>query len=204
MDAVSLFSTDTGWELGEPEGNRNSIENIGAVRGPLEGWDPVCMPATAPGPFGVPAHGGDRYEVVAGKDDSDRDNSFCYFNVFDADIFVESGFTLSYWAYHGLSPSGETANVSMDWRLSNGDYLRDFLGEDYLRDQNGVRIHSAFRQDATGEWLYVEIDLIPLQDEMIDCLMFAYDDPYPDFPDNPRGIFLSFVDDVRMTRVIDD
>ncbi len=81
----------------------------------------------------------------------------------------------------------------MDAALTNGVVARDFDNGTGWRitDQYGVRAHPMYRNDPLNQWYYVEVDLSPMAGNIIDYIMFAYDDN----AFSETGHYRAYVDD---------
>lgn len=183
---------ETGWEDGQPRGFEKRVEyrrNVTSCLSPDQ--PPACLRLDRSRNIVRTGH----YSLRVGGC-SNAPQAYCYYRVFNTEIPIKQGMKLSYYIYHprtwGDSPN--TNKVSVDGHFADGNTIRDF-GGGILKDQYGVRIHPAARQDPYDTWYYVEVDLSPAAGKTLDTIMFAFDD---NRPGGFTGRYIAFIDDFKI------
>jgi hypothetical protein len=159
-----------GWEDGQALGFSNRIEYVQNVAGYNNSYNPPPQASrvTQEGPPMAP-NGGSYYLRVAGY--SQAANSFIYFRLFDVNIPIQSGMKLRFWIY-----PQERSTFSIDGHFTDGNTMRNLYIGDYLKDQNGVRIHPGLRGAyAAGQWYAIEVDLYRAVGKTLDYVMVGFD-----------------------------
>ncbi|RKX69632.1 hypothetical protein DRP53_07625 [candidate division WOR-3 bacterium] len=180
-DEYDLFFT--GFEPGDPYPFTDSVIELANVTGPWGGPKPECGVVTQE--MGVPVPAGTHYLRVAGEDTSSLNNSYCYFLCFNKPIPVDSGTFLSYLIYHYLKK-----HVAIDLYCTDGTKLRHLSP----LDQNENPAYPEGRNYPLKEWLYVEVDLLPIVDKEISYISVGYDDN----PNKETGNFRAYLDQIRI------
>jgi ELWxxDGT repeat protein len=175
----------SGWENGEPHGHVNQIEYYHNVAGYYDNWNP---PPECGRRYHETWRTGNYSLMIAGY--SRASYSYCYYRVFDNNIYVTKGLKIGYWIYHYKG----TYKVSVDGHFTDGTTLRDFYNNGFITDQHGVRIHPAARRDPMKQWYYVEVDLSRAAGKTIDFLMFAFDNGNDGF----TGQYRAYIDDLKI------
>jgi hypothetical protein len=185
-----VFST--GWEDGQPIGYWNKIQYSRSVAGYYNTWNPppeagrVTLESWATP--GMVSNGGKYYLRVAGY--SQAPYAYMYFRLFDTNITIREGMKLRYWIYNY-----RRSTFAIDGHFADGSTLRDFYNGDYLKDQNGVRIHPTSRRAyGTGQWHYVEVDLSRAAGRTLAYLMVAFDNG----GDGYTGQVRAYIDNVSI------
>jgi hypothetical protein len=160
----------TGWEDGQPLGYGNRVEYVRSVAGYNNSSNPPpeATRATQEGPPMAP-NGGSYYLRVAGY--SQASYAYVYFRLFDTNIPIQRGMKLRFWIY-----PQQSSTFAIDGHFTDGNTMRDLYNGDFLKDQNGVRIHPGVRGVyAAGQWHYIEVDLSRAAGKTLDYLMVAFD-----------------------------
>jgi hypothetical protein len=118
-------------------------------------------------------------------DVDDGEDSYCYFLLFEDDIIIMNGTKLRYHIFHV-----DSQNVAVGFVTKDGISLFD-TG---LTDQNGLPIAPEYRQNPLNEWLYIEVDLTPLEGKVIDYIIAGYNDPVS----IETGNFRSYIDNLSI------
>jgi hypothetical protein len=175
---------ETGWENGQAEGVADRVLYSKDVAGFFNSSNP---PPECSRRYREIVRIGDYSLMIAGY--SRADYSFCYYRVFDLNLNVVPGMKIGYWIYHAQG----TPKIAVDGHFADGNTIRDF-GGGVLRDQLGVRIHPAHRQDPMNQWHYVEVDLSPAVGKKLTTLLFAFDNGGDKF----KGPYRAYVDELKI------
>lgn len=174
----------TGWETGEPLGYDSVVlASSGNVQGA------VCAPVAAEG--SVSPFRGNGMLVAAGNVVNTDSTGYCYTWLFnDAlkefnNIKIVSGMKLVYRVLHRYNP-----HLSVDFKCTDGTELRNQAS---ITDQNGVRLHPAYRNDALDQWVRVEADLSPLAGKIIEQVNIGFEEA------SQTGPYRSYIDDLQFT-----
>ncbi|MCX5907528.1 MAG: hypothetical protein NTY64_10155, partial [Deltaproteobacteria bacterium] len=167
---------ESGWEDGQEPGLPNQVLYSNDVA------NPRCSRQAL-----QDSHNGGYGLMVTGE--SRAAYAYSYHKVFDLNIPVVNGMKIGYWIYHVEG----TGKIAVDGQFTDGNTLRDFGGQ-LLKDQNGIPIHPAHRQDPMDEWVYVEVDLSAAAGKTLDYIMFAFDNGNDGF----KGQYLAYVDDFKI------
>ncbi len=189
---VSRILLSTGWENGQILGYSDRIQ----YRANVAGWYGNESPPPECSRRQEIRRSGSWAEMIAGRDMSSSQNSYCYYRVFEDNIEIREGTMIAFWIYHDTSLGADvtaTKHVSVDGATTDGLTLRDFdNGAGWrITDQWGVRTHPALRNDPINQWYYVEVDLTPMAGRILDYIMFAYDDN----AFSETGRYRAYVDD---------
>lgn len=167
----------TGWDGTNPVGRTNVVDHAKDFGYPELGVreEQAAAPIPDPGTF----FGYDflsHYLMAKGYFGSS--DSYCYFSLFDDDSDYQTPFKLkphtylSVWYYHY-----QLGNCMIDAEIVNpvtGEffYLSEFSYEgDYVVDQNGTRIHPAYRcDDPTDSWQFASFNLSIVYWSCPECL----------------------------------
>jgi hypothetical protein len=175
----------TGWEDGEWHGLENTLQYPAYnCAGYFNSYNP---PPECGRRYIERVRSGEYSLLVAGY--SQAQYSYCYYRLFELNRVVQPGMKIGYWIYH-VEGRGK---IAVDGHFTDGTTLRD-LGNHAIRDQYGVPIHPAWRQDPMNQWHYVEVDLAPAVGKTIDFLMFAFDNGNQGYV----GPYRAYVDDFRV------
>ncbi|MEV6928138.1 GH92 family glycosyl hydrolase [Dactylosporangium sp. NPDC051485] len=175
----------TGFEPGDPQPTwTNSVESSLNVTG-------YCCGLTAmeSGVRNETAHTGTTALMYSGYDTSTT-GSYSYNRVFDVDIPIGPGSTLSYWVY---PQSGGNLDVAVDLIFTDGSSLRDSGAV----DQHGVRVHPMFQGNGSvlsfDTWNYVTSNIgAYVAGKTVDRILIAYDQPAN------TGPFRGYFDDISI------
>ncbi len=174
----------TSFENGEPLPFADSVYAIQGVDGYGSAPRPEAGRMTQE--LGVPVLTGNYYLRIAGEDISSSQNSYCKYLLFDIpNIPINKSTFLSYHIY----PYQKT-------HLMLGIITTDGLELQYSEciDQNENQMDPEKRNESTGNWWYIEADLYPLYNRVIDKIYFVYDD----YPNSEVGNYRCYVDDIRI------
>ncbi len=174
---------ESSWEDGQNFGFTDRMEYSKDVAGyyGTSSPPPECHRVSGAG------HSGSYFLLLTGN--SRASYAYCYHRVFDLNIPVGSGMKIGYWIYHNQG----TPKIAVDGHFTDGNTLRDFGGH-ILKDQNGVPIHPALRQDPMNQWVYVEVDLSPAAGKTLASILFAFDNGGDGF----TGRYMAYVDDFKI------
>ncbi|MER7281242.1 GH92 family glycosyl hydrolase [Dactylosporangium sp. NPDC000244] len=136
------------------------------------------------------AHTGTNALMYSGADTSTT-TSYSYNRVFDVDIAVGPGTTLSYWVF---PQSGGNLDVAVDLAFTDGTYLRDSGAV----DQHGVRLHPQYQGSGNvlffDTWNFVTSNIgANVAGKTIDRILIGYDKP------DGTGTFRGYFDDLSIT-----
>ncbi len=174
---------ESSWEDGQNLGFIDRVEYSKDVAGyyGTSSPPPECHRVSGAG------HSGNYFLLLTGN--SRASYAYSYHRVFDLNIPVVSGMKIGYWINHNQG----TSKIAVDGHFTDGNTLRDFGGH-ILKDQNGVPIHPALRQDPMNQWVYVEIDLSPAAGKTLASILFAFDNGGDGF----TGRYMAYVDDFKI------
>ncbi|KUL33026.1 GH92 family glycosyl hydrolase [Actinoplanes awajinensis] len=135
------------------------------------------------------AHTGTAALMYSGNDLS-ATTSYSYQKVFDVDLPVTTGSTLSYWVY---PQSGGHLDVAVDLAFTDGTFLRDSGAV----DQHGVRLHPSFQGNgsvlAFNTWNNVTSAIgVYAAGKTVDRILIGYDQPAN------TGTFRGYFDDITI------
>jgi predicted alpha-1,2-mannosidase len=176
----------SGFETGDPQPTwQNSVESSANVGG-------YCCALTAmeSAPRNETAHTGVSALMYSGNDLS-ATSSFSYNRIFDVDIPIGAGSTLSYWVY---PQSGGHLDVAVDLIFTDGTNLRDSGAV----DQHGVRVHPTFQGNGSvlgfNQWNNVVSNIGNyVAGKTVDRILIAYDQPLN------TGTFRGYFDDIQIS-----
>jgi hypothetical protein len=167
----------SGWEDGQPQGNGNQVVYSKDVAGPFNTMNPGPECSRR---INEVQHGGASALMISGW--SNNAYAYCYYKLFDDNIPIRAGTQLKYWIWHQ-----GTAQISVDGHFTDGSTIRDggFV------DQNGRSIHPGARNEAVGQWVYVEVNLSAAAGKTLDFVMIGFDNGGDGF----TGPYRAYVDD---------
>jgi hypothetical protein len=188
--ATQMYGPYTGWENGYATGIQNNLDLNRSVTGFY--CDQSLIPELGPRPaeFNVSPYLGSRHLMIAGC--AQDAYSYAYMRLFTSDCFpingvghcfnepepnlpqglnnwlvIEPGMRLRWYQYNVMQ-----STISLDFLMTDLTTMRD----SGLVDQHGVNVHPNSRGGyPTGQWLYFDVDLTPLQGRMIRQWWVAYD-----------------------------
>ncbi|WP_433216903.1 GH92 family glycosyl hydrolase [Dactylosporangium sp. CS-047395] len=176
----------TSFEAGDPQPTwTDSVERSAGVGG-------YCCGLTGmeSGVRSETAHTGTAALMYSGADTS-ATSSYSYNRVFDVDIPVGAGTTLSYWVF---PQSGGNLDVAVDLAFTDGTYLRDSGAV----DQHGVRVHPQYQGSGSvlsfNTWNVVTSNIgANTAGKTIDRILIGYDQPAG------TATFRGYFDDISIT-----
>ncbi|MEO0166873.1 MAG: glycoside hydrolase family 99-like domain-containing protein [candidate division WOR-3 bacterium] len=174
----------TSFENGEPLPFADSVYSSQGVDGYGSAPRPEAGRVTQE--YGVPVLTGNYYLRIAGEDISSTQNSYCKYLLFDIpNIPIDKATFLSYFIY-----------PYQKIHLMLGIITTDGLELQYSEciDQNENLMNPEIRNESIGNWWYIEVDLYPLLNRVIDKIYFVYDDN----PNSEIGNYRCYVDDVKI------
>lgn len=199
--AAQFYGPNTSWEQNVsypwfPSGTYTQTMGVGSLIAYQQNMSGATLTPVSQ-ESGVTPYQGSRYVRLTGTGTANY--AYAYMHLLPAlsdelgsnprHLTIVNGATLSWYQYNHTQ-----TKMSVDIAFTDGTTLRD----SGLVDQNGIRVHPAWRGSySTGVWYYFTVNLSLLAGKRVKDIMIAYDSGGTG--GGPTGTFKAYIDNLQLT-----